>query len=108
MLDLQLSQQLLNPHHLYSALARALYSASVLEQDTVACFLVHHEIRLQPRNTAKPPVEQRSSTQPVQSAYENALTIIELERLMFSPSSSVACLYRSILLTALQCKVVGA
>jgi hypothetical protein len=27
---------------------------------------------------------------------------------MFSPSSSVACLYRSILLTALQCKVVGA
>jgi len=46
------------------ALARALYSASVLDLDTVACFLALHEIRLEPRKIAKPPVDFLSSEHP--------------------------------------------
>jgi hypothetical protein len=36
------------------ALANDLYSSSVLDLETVAYFLVFHDIRLEPRNTAKP------------------------------------------------------
>jgi hypothetical protein len=48
----------------------ALYSTSMLEQDTVNCFLAHHDIRLDPRSTVKPPVDLRSSEHPTQSASE--------------------------------------
>jgi hypothetical protein len=61
------------------ALANALYSASVLDRETVACFLAIQEIRLLPRKTAKPPVDRRSSTHPAQSASENALTSVEFK-----------------------------
>ncbi|XP_044374722.1 probable cytokinin riboside 5'-monophosphate phosphoribohydrolase LOGL3 [Triticum aestivum] len=45
-------------------LANALYSASVLDLETVGCFLELQDIRLGPTNIAKPPVERLSSTQP--------------------------------------------
>jgi hypothetical protein len=50
------------------ALARALYSASVLDQDTVACLQALQEIKFGPRNMEKLSLEWRSSRQPVQSA----------------------------------------
>jgi hypothetical protein len=57
----------------------ALYSASVLEWDIIFCFLAYQEMRLGPKNTAKPPVDFQSSVHPAQSASENALTIVEAE-----------------------------
>jgi len=50
------------------AFANALYSASVLDLDTVGCFLALHEMRFGPKKTAKPLVERQSSTLPAQSA----------------------------------------
>jgi hypothetical protein len=55
----------------------ALYFASVLERDTIFCFLTHQEMRLSPKNIAKPPVDFQSFVHPAQSASENALTIVE-------------------------------
>lgn len=40
------------------------WSASVEERETVVCFLVYQEIKVDPRLTQKPVVEQRSSGQP--------------------------------------------
>jgi hypothetical protein len=54
------------------AFASALYSDSVLERETVACFLALQEMRLPPKNIAYPPVDQWSSTLPAQSASEKA------------------------------------
>ena len=63
------------------AFAKDLYSASVLDRDTVACFLALQEIRLDPKNTAKPPLDLLSSLHHAQLASGNALTREELDRL---------------------------
>jgi hypothetical protein len=57
------------------ASAMALYSALVLERDTIFCF----EMRLGPKNTAKPLIDFRSYVHPAQSMLENVLTIVEVE-----------------------------
>jgi hypothetical protein len=46
------------------AFAIALYSASVLDLETVACFLALQEIKLEPKKTANPPVDFLSSEHP--------------------------------------------
>jgi hypothetical protein len=66
-------------NHIISAvaLAAALYSAFVLDLDTVAYFLAQQETKLGPKKTANPPVERLSSGHPAQSTSEKALTSIE-------------------------------
>jgi hypothetical protein len=59
------------------ALARALYYASVLEHDTVACLRPLQDIKFGPKKMAKPPVECLSSRQLIQSASEKALRRVE-------------------------------
>jgi hypothetical protein len=52
------------------AFARALYSASVLDRETVAYFLELQEIRFEPRKIANPPVDLLSFGHPAQSTSE--------------------------------------
>lgn len=68
------------------ALAKALYSASVLDRDTVACFFAHQEIKFGPKKTAKPPVDLLSSKQPAQSESEKAVTSVEDDLLKARPT----------------------
>jgi hypothetical protein len=82
------------------AFARDLYSASVLDLDTVAYFLALQEIRLGPKYTAKPPVDLLSSTHPAQSASEKALMRVENDLLKVSPTFTVPLTYLRILLAA--------
>jgi hypothetical protein len=89
------------------ASAMALYSTSVLDRDTVFCFLAHQDIKLGPKKIAKPPVDFLSSEQPAQSASENVLTRVEQDRRIWSPKLIVCLRKRSILLTTVQCMVVG-
>jgi hypothetical protein len=42
----------------------ALYSDSVLDRETVGCFLEHQEIKFCPKKTQYPEVDLRSSGQP--------------------------------------------
>jgi hypothetical protein len=82
------------------AFARDLYSASVLDLDTVACFLALQEIKLGPKYIANPPVDLLSSTQPAQSASEKALTNVEDDFLKVNPRFAVPLTYLNILFTA--------
>jgi hypothetical protein len=79
-----------------------LYPASVLDLDTVACFLAFYEIRFDPTYTAKPPVDLLSSRQPAQSASEKALTIVEEDLLKRNPREIVPRKYLNMRLTAVQ------
>jgi hypothetical protein len=90
------------------ALARALYSASVLDLDTVACFLALHETKFDPTNIANPPVERLSSRQPAQSASEKALRKVEEDCVKVIPSFRVSLTYQRIRFAAVQCPVIGA
>jgi hypothetical protein len=82
------------------ASAKALYSASVLDLDTVSCFLALHEIRLGPKKMAKPLVDILSSGQPTQSASEKTLSNCEDECLNVRPSCSVPLMYLIMRFTA--------
>jgi hypothetical protein len=90
--------------HIISAVASAiaLYSASVLDLDTVLYFLALQEIKFEPKNTAKPPVDLLSSMLPVQSVSENALTRVESDFQIFNPSLDDCFTYLNILLTTAQ------
>jgi hypothetical protein len=68
-----------------AAFANALYSASVLDLDAVACLRATQEIRFDPKKIANPPVDRRSFGQPAQSASVNALTRKEADLLIFNP-----------------------
>ena len=84
--------------HMVSAVAfaNALYSASVLDLETVACFLALQDIKLGPKNTAKPPVERLSSRHPAESESEKALTSAEDDLLKFRPMLNVLFTYITI------------
>jgi hypothetical protein len=56
-----------------TAFAIDLYSASVLDLETIGCFFALHAIRLGPKNIAKLPVDRLSSIELAQSAFEKAL-----------------------------------
>jgi hypothetical protein len=79
----------------------------MLERDTVACFLVVQDTRLGPKNTAKPPVERRSSGHPAQSASAKALTREAGDFLICNPDVIVPFTNLNILFTADQCITVG-
>jgi hypothetical protein len=66
-----------------------LYSAWVLDLETVAYFFALHDIRLGPKKTAKPPVDLRSSMLPAQSAPENALNKVEGDFVILIPKPLV-------------------
>jgi hypothetical protein len=87
--------------HIISAVvsAIALYSASVIDLDTVLYFLAFQEIKFEPKNTAKPPVDLLSSMLPAQSASENALTRVESDFRIFNPNLEDCFTYLNILLT---------
>jgi hypothetical protein len=101
-------QQNLNPLISVVAFATALYSASMLDLETVACFRALQKTKLDPRKIANPAADLLSSREPAQSASENPLTNKDLQRLTLNPIFVFAFTYLNILLTADQCTSVGA
>jgi hypothetical protein len=90
-------------------LPKDFYSASVFDRDTVGCFLALQETRLEPRKTAKPPVDMLSSTQQAQSASKKPLTSIDGERVICKPMLTAPLTYRRTLFAVVvRCNVVGA
>jgi hypothetical protein len=82
------------------AFAKALYSASVLNLNTVGCFLALHKTRLGPIKIANPHVDLRSFGQPAQLVSAKTLTIVEMNLMNFTPIFNIT--YQRILLTASQ------
>jgi hypothetical protein len=88
------------------ALANTLYSASILDLDTVGCFCALQETRFLPRYMTKPHVVLLSSPLPVQSESKNALTSIDFDFVNVSPTSSVCFRYHKIIFTAILCSII--
>jgi hypothetical protein len=86
----------------------ALYSASKLDLEMVAYFLALHDIRLESKKIANPPVEHLSCRHPAESTSEKALTRKELVLVILSPSLTDDFKYLMILFTATQWCSVGA
>lgn len=84
------------------AFANALYSASVVDHDIVACFFAHHDIRFGPKKTANPLVERLSSIHPAQSESEKALTRVYEDLVNVRPRFIVSFTYLTMRLAAVQ------
>ena len=84
------------------AFAKALYSAYVLDLDTVVCFLAHQDIRFGPKKIANPPVDRLSSRHPAQSESEKALTRVDGDLLKVRPVFRVFLIYLTMRLAAVQ------
>ena len=95
--------------HMASAapFASALYSASVLDLETVGCFFELQEIKFGPTKMAKPPVARRSSTHPSQSASVKILMPVDGDFRKCSLVSIVPFTYRKMRFTASQCTSIG-
>jgi hypothetical protein len=57
----------------------------VLDREMMACFLELHEMRLDPRKTAKPHVDFLPIGYPAQPAFENPLRIKDDDLINLSP-----------------------
>lgn len=87
--------------------ATDLYSTSILDIDTLFCFLALQDTRFVPRNIAYPPVDLLSSSGPAQSAFENPLTSSDRHYDILRPRRVVYFMYLIILLIVAQWTVVG-
>jgi hypothetical protein len=85
----------------------ALYSASILDRETVPYLRALYDIILDPRKTVNPPVECLSSISSAQSASEKPLTSVDLDFRIFKPRLMLDLIYGKIRLTVAQCMVVG-
>ena len=66
--------------------ARALYSVSVEDLDTVSYLLADHEIKFEPRKMQNPVVDLRVSLQPAQSLSLKAVRGRSLSFLIVNPA----------------------
>jgi len=89
-------------NHLTSAAvrAKALYSNSAEEQETIDCFLEVQETRLSPKKMAYLDVDQLESGQPAHSASEKTKIVKVVDGVILRPKCRVPLIYRRILLTA--------
>jgi hypothetical protein len=79
--------------------AKALYSAFVLDHDTIVCFFAFQEIRLFPRNIVNPPAESTSKF---------PLSSVDDDLHILSPMFTQDLMCLKILFTVVQCTVVRA
>jgi hypothetical protein len=89
-------------------LTRALYSASVLDLDTVVFFFTVHDMWLLPKKIANPHIDPLSSKHPAQSTSEYPVTSVEDDLQILRPILVQALIYHSILLATVQCTIIGA
>jgi hypothetical protein len=89
------------------ALVIALYSASVLDLETVGCFLALQDTMFDPRKMAKPHMDLWSSRQRAQLASEKLDTSNDEDFVIFIPRSTVLLTNLKILLIVMRCNVVG-